>query len=69
MSIPKLKEKLETEIANKNLNEDKIENQSETEEDVSGTSSKVVSFGVSLLAKLLVATITFLPQYFIARYL
>ena len=69
VSIPKLKEKLETEIANKKLSEDKTENQYETEEVENGTSSKVVSFGVSLLARLLVATITFLPQYLIARYL
>ena len=69
VSIPKLKEQLEAEVTNKKLSEDKIENQPETEQDENGTSSKVVSFGVSLLAKLLVATITFLPQYLIARYL
>jgi|GEM_PF-5422115 len=69
VSIPKLKEQLEAEVTNKKLSEDKIENQPETEQDENGTSSKVLSFGVSLLARLLVATITFLPQYLIARYL
>ena len=69
VSIPKLKEQLEAEITNKKFSEDKIENQPETEQDENGNSSKVLSFGVSLLARLLVATITFLPQYLIARYL